>query len=228
MTCWKVERRIPAYLEQGVSESERHLLNSHFRKCSGCALKAESQRQVRTSLLSLPRLAPPKDLTMRLRVAASKERLKDRRPGSSIRRWESRTKLALNNLMKPIALPAAGGLCAALLLFMTLMPAFTFNRATIEDVPLNDLTPSTAPTLKSLAPMGFQYGDAEVDLRIDDQGRIINYSILGGAGHDQDSLHRSIENSLLFTTFTPATAYGVPTSSKLRLSFRSSRIDVRG
>jgi hypothetical protein len=159
---------------------------------------------------------------------ASKERQMDRTPGSGLRRWRDTTTLALQNLMKPIALPAAGGLAAALLLFMTLMPAVMFNRTSIEDVPLNDLTPSTAPTLKSLAPMGFQYGDAEVDLRIDDQGRIINYSIVGGSGHEQDALHRSIENTLLFTTFTPATAYGVPTSSKLRLSFRSSRIDVKG
>lgn len=228
MQCWTVERRIPAYLDQGVSEGERQQLISHFRKCAACALKAESQRQVRTSLLSLPRLIPPSDLSVRLRVMASKERHMDRTPGSGLRRWRDRTRLALNDLMKPIALPAAGGLAAALLLFMTLMPAVTFNRTSNEDVPLNDLTPSTAPTLKSFAPMGFQYGDAEVDLRIDDQGRIINYSIVGVSGHEQESLHRSIENTLLFTTFTPATAYGVPTASKLRLSFRSSRIDVKG
>jgi hypothetical protein len=33
---------------------------------------------------------------------------------------------------------------------------------------------------------------------------------------------------LLFTEFTPATSFGQPMSSKTRLWFRTSRIDVKG
>ena len=228
MSCWNVERRLSAYLENAVSETERQQLRAHVLNCFGCTAKVQSQRQMRVSLRSLPRLVPPADLATRLRIHASKECRIDRTPGSRLRRWQVNAKLTLDNLMKPLALPAAGGLCSALLLFGTLVPAFTFNRAMVEDVPLCDLNPSTSPVLRTMAPLGFSYGDAEVDLKIDGHGRIVNFSILGGTGHERDALRRSIENNLLFTTFTPATSYGVPIPASLRLSFQSSRIDVKG
>ena len=166
---------------------------------------------------------------MRLRILASKEHLADRQSTSHLQTCFSKISLALDNLMKPVALPAAGGLCAALLLFMSLVPAFHTHRLSLEDVPLSDWAPPTEPTLRSVAPIGFSYGDAQVDLRIDEHGRLINYSIVGGQpGLETDALNRSIKNNLLFTTFRPATSNGVPISSTIRLSFQSSRIDVKG
>jgi len=41
-------------------------------------------------------------------------------------------------------------------------------------------------------------------------------------------LRHSIENSLLFTEFWPATNFGRPIAGTIRISFRSSHIDVRG
>jgi hypothetical protein len=226
MKCWTVESRLPAYLENAVSESERFQLRLHVDDCAACAKKLEAQRRVPIALRSLPRLKPPSEFTYRLRVLASKERGTDRTPGAAFRRFRQDVRLTLDNLMKPIALPAAGGLFAAFLLFTTLVPAFTQYGKSLEDVPLCDLTPSTAPMLKTMAPIGFTDCDVDVDLRIDPQGRIVNYSIVGGTGHAD--LRRSIENNLLFTTFTPATAYGVPIPTTVRLSFRNSRIDVKG
>ncbi len=186
----------------------------------------ENQRRTRQTLRSLPRRTPPADLTVRLRVIASRERARNAVRKSGSRGWFRHAGLTLDNLMKPLALPAAGGLCAAILLFMILVPTFSgaFYMGSAMDVPTGLFT---GPTVKSLAPIGFQYGDAEVDLRIDEQGRIVNYAIVGGQGPN-DALHRSIENNLLFTQFTPATAFGVPITGTLRLSFRSSRIDVKG
>jgi hypothetical protein len=226
MKCWNVETRLPAYLENAVSQGERSHLRSHVNSCPACAKKLEAQKQVPVALRSLPRLEPPADLAVRLMVMASKERTVDRSPRASFVRWRHNLALSMQNLMKPLALPAAGGLCAALLLFMTLAPAFTRHRSSLEDVPLCDLTPSTAPMLRTMAPIGFTDGDVDVDLKIDPQGHIMNYSIVGGYGHAE--LRRSIENNLLFTTFTPATAYGVPVPSSLRISFRSSSIEVKG
>lgn len=228
MKCWTVDRRLTAYLENAVPESERLQLLSHFMNCPECAHKLESQRQIRTSLRSLPRLAPPPDLAFRLRVLASKERSTGWYPVPRMRKLLLWVHLNLDNLMKPIALPAAGGLFAALLLFIALVPTLTTNRHIAHDVPLYDQPTSTDPVLKSLAPIGFHHGDAEVDLRIDEQGRIVNYSIIMGSDSDDDQLRRSIENNLLFTTFRPATSFGVPTTSRVRLSFRSSSIDVKG
>ena len=194
-----------------------------------CTSGSDSQQLMRVALRSLPRMVPPSELTLRLRIMASKEHLADRQTSSRLQLWCNKLSLALDNLMKPIALPAAGGLCAALLLFMSLVPAFKTHRISLEDVPLWDLVPSTEPTLRSVAPIGFSYGDAQVDLRIDEHGRLINYSIVSGQpGRETDVLNRSIKNNLLFTTFKPATSNGVPISSTIRLSFQSSRIDVKG
>jgi hypothetical protein len=158
-------------------------------------------------------------------VIASRERAQVQRSPSRFSRWWEDVSVNIENLMKPFALPAAGGFCAAVLLFMTLVPAFSLRHSSVGDVPTGL---STEPALKSIGPIGFQYGDAEVDLRIDEQGRIINYSIMSGQGIGQEALRRSIENKLLFTQFTPATAFGIPIVGTLRLSFRSSRIDVKG
>jgi len=226
MKCWTVDRRLSAYLDRAVSEGERREIRAHLSDCPACSAKMESQQLMSASLRSLPRLAPPPDLGMRLRIMASKEPFAGKTPVSAFRKWRDSASLALRDLMKPIALPAAGGLCAAMLLFSSLIPEFTTNRIFVEDIPLYDLTPTTEPTLKSMAPIGFDYGDAEVDLRIDQNGRIVNFRII--SAENEQALRRSIENTLLFTTFTPATSYGVPRSSQLRLSFRSSRIDVRG
>lgn len=225
MQCWTVKRRISAYLDDSTQEKERLALRLHLRDCEPCSQIAEGHRRMRFALQALPAKTPPPAFTVRVLAARSlAESMTMRR---RMERWSHRLKLVLDNLMKPLALPAAGGLCAALLLFTSLVPNFSgaFRFGSLTDVPTGL---STEAAVKSLAPIGFEYGDAEVDLRIDDQGRIINYSIVGSQGLEKEALRRSIENNLLFTQFTPATAFGVPITGTLRLSFRSSRIDVKG
>jgi hypothetical protein len=221
-----VERRLTAYLDNQVSESEKRQVRLHLGRCSTCAYQVETQAQMKAMLRSLPPKPAPADLQIRLQVLASKERILDHRPGSRLRHWYTSARLHVKNLMEPIALPAAGGLGAAILLFMALMPTFALNqRLGRVDVPISLFT---EPALKSVKPIGFHYGDAEVDLRIDSDGRLVNYSIISGSCNEQNLLRHSIENNLLFTTFTPATAFGKPVSATLRLSFRSSSIDVKG
>jgi hypothetical protein len=67
-----------------------------------------------------------------------------------------------------------------------------------------------------------------VDLQLDDQGRFFDFTIVSAPGQQNEKLRRSIENSLLFTEFWPATTFGRGVAGTIRISFRSSRIDVRG
>jgi hypothetical protein len=174
-----------------------------------------------------PRTAPP-ELTTRLRVLASKVRTESAGGATPWSRWRDRVELSLHHLMRPLALPAVGGLCSAVFLFSTLVPTFksAFGLASLSgDVPTM-LT--TQPTLKDTAPVAFSNGDAVVDLQLDDRGTIINYTIVSDAGQQSEKLRHSIENSLLFTEFWPATTFGRPVAGTIRISFRNSRIDVRG
>ncbi len=230
MECRIATRTITAYLDNAVNETERREMRQHMSDCSACARESERHQRIREALRSLPQRIPPPDLAMRLRVVASKARLQSMSGSTPWSRWRNRAQLGLRNLMRPLALPLAGGLCSALFLFSALVPTFQSTYAANKgpsplDVPtmLN-----TEPMLKCMAPVAFGEADATVDLKIDEQGRIVDYAIVSVPGPQSDQLRRRIENSLLFTEFWPATAFGRPIAGTIRVSFRSSHVEVRG
>lgn len=228
MECASVKRRVSAYLDDAVSSDERRLLKRHLNVCRECALESERYAQLREKLRSLPKCVPPADLTTRLRVVASKVRMESLGGASPWRRWWDRVELSLRNLMRPLALPAAGGLCSAVFLFSTFVPMFdsTFALSASGDVPTM-LT--TQPMLKFMAPVAFaNSSDAVVDLQLDDQGQIVDFTIVSAPGGQSETLRRNIENSLVFTEFWPATTFGRGVAGTIRISFRNTRIDVRG
>lgn len=227
MKCSIAKSKIPAYLDNAVSDQERKELGSHLKACRSCADTWQQHLQVRDAVRSLARRELPVDLAIRLRVMASQER--NLRIGFARTCWESFV-FRINNLLRPLAVPLAGGIAAAVVIFAALVPTLSHPVAT-SDVPC---VVFTQPILESMSPIGFTPADAIVDLRIDQQGRIVNYSIVESAGH-VDAIHRSIENSLLFTRFKPATLApnscsdcGVPMSGTVRMVLRSSHIEVKG
>lgn len=209
--------------------AERQAMRRHLDGCRDCALESKEQQRLSEAVRSLPRRIPPSDLTLRLRVTASKVRAEVRGPGRWLR-FRDRLSLALENLMRPLALPAAGGLCSAVFLFSALVPAFMPTYAMARTTSLWDPPTMllTEPMVKYMAPIAFG-GDAVVDVNIDDHGCIAGYTIVSSTGPDSEKLRRSIENNLLFTEFWPATAFGVPVAGTIRISYRSpAGIDVKG
>jgi len=173
-------------------------------------------------LRSLRPRVPPPGLTTSLRVLASREQ--QRRAGSD---WRDRVRLFGSNLMRPLALPLAGGVFSTVVLFsMWLVPTYPMRGASTFDVPT---VLTTQATIKGTGPVGTTAGDVIVELTIDGQGRMVDYRIVSGRNElTSDAVRRSLENTLLFIEFTPATAFGQPTPGKVRLSLRSSYIDVKG
>lgn len=229
MECFIAKRNIPAYLDNAVSEEARTELRAHLRACRSCTDACERYAQVRNAVRSLPQYEVPMDLTFRLRVMASRER--NVRIGLARTNWE-RYAFKLNAMLRPLAFPLAGGFVAALLLFAALVP--TFTRPVVAAGPDVPCILFTQPILESMGPVAFGPGDAVVDLRIDQQGRIVNYSIVESAGHE-DAIRRGIENSLLFTRFAPARLApnscpdcAVPMAGTIRMVFRSAHIEVKG
>ena len=229
MTCSNAKSRISAYLDNATPVAERQAMRQHLNACRDCALEIKEQQRLRHAVGSLPRRIPPSDLTLRLRVVASKARTEVRGPGRWTR-FRDRLSLALDNLMRPLALPAAGGLCSAIFLFSALVPTFMPTYAMARTVSLWDPPTMliTEPMVKYMAPIAFG-GDAVVDVNVDDHGCISGYSIVSSTGPDNEQLRRSIENHLVFTEFWPATAFGVPVAGTIRISYRSpAGIDVKG
>ncbi len=188
MECWNVRQRVSAYLDNDVPEEELREMRQHMSNCGPCARETERHQRVRAALRTLPRAAVPAELTMRLRVIASKVRAEAVRGESGWSRWRDRFELTAKNLMKPLALPLAGGLCSAVVLFSALVPTFTSafamgKRPSLWDVPT---MLATEPMVKCTAPVAFGETEAVVDLTIDDQGRIVNYAIVSAAPGTKD------------------------------------------
>lgn len=194
-------------------------------------LESDRYERVRSALRRLPAYVPPPHLDTSLRVIASRERARANRRrtlGNYTASWLDRTSLMLRNIMRPLALPMAGGLVSAMVLFSVLAPGFAMQnpRQLKNDVPT---VLSTEASVKGIAPIALNSADVVVDLVIDENGRMVDYTIVKGSNVVNDeSLRRSLENSLLFTTFTPGTTFGQPMLSKIRVSLRNSQIDVRG
>lgn len=192
----------------------------------------EDEQELRAALRALPRTSPP-GLRTSLRVLASRE--SQRRLIMQRGRWgrltglSERLSLWSANLMRPLALPLAGGVFSAVVLFGVMLGSTLPAHANgnFDDVP-TILT--TSAGVKGLPPIHtWDDGDVVVDVSLDGQGRMVDYTIVSGAALLQNaSLRRKLENELLFTEFVPATAFGMPTTSRLRLRMGTSRVEVKG
>ena len=181
-------------------------------------------------LRSLSVKVPPTGLRTSLRVIASRERqrrLEHRNFATMWRTWRGNAQLFLDNAVMSLALPFAGGVFSTVVLFsMFVVPAYPLLSNSDRDVPTVLNTPVA---VKSIAPFSVGDTDVVVDVTVDEQGRMLDYAIVAGASVlANPQMRRRLENALVFSNFTPATTFGQPMISKMRLWFHSSRIDVRG
>ena len=189
----------------------------------------ENMQHLRENLRALPRLVIPPKTSGRLLVTASREAARRRRHATLpllIKGWWSAIALWCDNLMRPAALPLAGGLASAVLLFSALVPSLTVQRVVSGDVPTGL---STTATLASSISYNLGDRDITIDVSIDEYGRVIYYTIPHDASWAQDpALLRNVENTLLLTRFTPATLFGQPVAGRTRITLRRSQMEVRG
>jgi hypothetical protein len=173
---------------------------------------------------------PSAELRTSLRVIASRERqrrVEHRNFAAIFKSWQGRAYLFFDNVVRTVALPVAGGVCSTLVLFsMFVVPAYPLLTRGDVDVPTILKTPVS---VKSMSPFSGGDTDVVVDVVVDEQGRMTDYAIVAGASVlANPQMRRRLENALVFSNFTPATSFGQPMMSKMRLWFHSSRIDVRG
>ncbi|MBL8178480.1 MAG: zf-HC2 domain-containing protein [Bryobacterales bacterium] len=225
--CARVTRSLSAYVDGALPNAERREASIHIRECSRCGEQVEQLRQARNLVRRLPARTPPIQLTAKLRQLAAAESAdaRSRAKVNPVRfAWQA-IQIRMENLMRPLAIPFAGGMVSAMVLFSMLVPTYPVvaARTVLEDVPT---ALYQEPTVKSVAPFAFADQEFVVEVTIDEQGQVIDYKLPRGT--ESEELKREIENTLLFARFTPALAFGQPTAGKVRLSFRRSFIDVKG
>ncbi|MBZ5636692.1 MAG: hypothetical protein LAO55_26500 [Acidobacteriia bacterium] len=178
-----------------------------------------SEEHVSMMLQSLPPRVPPTGLATSLRVIASRERQRlseSRGPSRIFATWLDRTRLTLQDMLRPVALPAAGGLFSAVVLFsMWVVPTYPMGAKNAIDIPTNLTT--SVETVQASVDAGLT-DSVLVDVDVDDQGRMVDYQVVSGASVvSNPTARRRMENLLLFIRFAPATTFGMPMAGKARV-----------
>ena len=238
MTCATVRPKLAGYIDGSVTSasraSERVRVRAHLESCVSCREELERFRKLAVLLSRVPRTLPPADLAVRIRVAAAQSvPTQDLR--SRLRRLRDRAEILLENVFRPLTVPATGGFVSAILVFAVvlqlMMPGITV-RAVQNDVPINILQPAELISLSDF-PQSWEQHDSELalphglllDVTVDAHGQMVGYQILSGP-RSMD-LRRQLDQMLLFSRFRPMLSFGRPTAGgHVILSF--SAVHIRG
>lgn len=240
MKCNTVRNKLAGYMDDAVTGAafvqERVQIREHLVGCDSCREELQRYRKLSMLLSRVPRNLPPADLAVRIRVAAAQSLPTQDLPGR-MQRIRDRSELLLDNVFRPLTVPATGGFFSAILVFVIVLqlivPGITV-RAVPNDVPLNILRPAELITLSdypsSWAP---EQHDLElslphgllIDVTVDQHGQMVAYQILSGPR--SVDLRHQLDQMLLFSRFRPMMSFGRPTSGgHVILSF--SAVRVRG
>jgi hypothetical protein len=240
MKCNTVHTKLAGYLDDAVTGAalveERVLIREHLEACDYCREELQRYRKLSMLLSRVPRNLPPADLAVRIRVAAA-QAVPTQDLRSRVRRMRDRAELLLDNVFRPLTVPATGGFFSAILVFVLVLqliaPGITV-RAVPNDVPLNILRPAELISLSEY-PSSWppEQHDVElalphgllIDVTVDQNGQMVGYQIISGP-HSVDLRHQ-LDQMLLFSRFRPMKSFGRSiTGGHVILSF--SAVRVRG
>ena len=221
MKCAAARSMVSPYLDGAVTGTEMIALRQHLDDCAHCQREYVSLRQTQLLLSKVGRRKVPQDLSLKLRLAISREAAQTRRP------YFGDLRVRVENVIHAFMVPATVGLVSAVLIFGFLMGLALPLRAGNPDVPL---MLNTAPQLQQSAfgtSLESISGDSLViEAYVDSNGRVQDYRVLSSPDQANKDLPSPVKNMLIFTTFRPATSMGQPTSGRAVLSF--SKISVKG
>jgi putative zinc finger protein len=221
MKCAQTIPLLSAYLDGAVAGTQMRSIHEHLENCPQCDQEFSALMQTQQLLTKVGRRKAPADLSLKLRLAISREAA--RSPQSYV----DILSLRLQHLLEAFMFPAMVGLAAAVVLFVIFMGFSSLPlQASNSDVPLMLYT---APQIQESA-FGMSFGTIKddslvIEAYVDSHGRIEDYRVLSNPDEGSD-VPSEVKNMLIFTTFRPAMSMGVPTSGKAVMSF--SKVSVKG
>ena len=238
MTCDRVQRRLPGYLDDSsvsaARASERAAVHQHLENCQACREQLQRYRKLAVMMSRVPRAVPPADLAVKIKVAAAQAQATQDWRG----RWQrikDRAEILLDNVFGPLTVPATGGFFSAIVIFVfvlhIILPGITVQ-ADPNDIPTGLLQPAELISLSDMpATPLMQHPDVQlshdllVDVVVDAQGQMSTYDIIDGP--DTPAVRHQLDQVLLFSRFRPMLSFGRPIpGGHVVLSF--SDIHVRG
>jgi hypothetical protein len=238
MKCHTVRTQLAGYLDDAIIGSaradERVHVREHLESCASCREELQRFRKLAVLLSRVPRSVPPADLAVRIRVAAAQSTATQDFP-SRLRGMRDRAEVLLDNVFRPLTVPATGGFFSAILVFVLVLqliaPGLSVH-AVSNDVPLDILRPAQLISLsdypQSWAPekhdleLSLPHG-LLLDVTVDQRGQMVGYQILSGP--TSTDLRHQLDQMLLFSRFRPMLSFGRPTAGgHVILSFSALRI----
>lgn len=216
MKCWSTRRRIADYVDGRLRPGDRARMAAHLRDCVSCSQRFEEIRSVRVTLGSLPQSVSPARLSTALRVKASQERqatLQTR--GSRLQLIWNRWRLRLDDFMRPLTIPATGGLLSSLILFAAF--AFTIEStasAVTYEVPVLNAKHFSA----NLVPFQLR-SSVTLNMSLDENGRITDYSARGASAWFVGDAIRLQGENIALPSFGSVLELAQPVSSDISIKF---------
>ena len=222
LDCAGAQELMSPFIDSMSAPEESERLQLHVSTCQPCRRQLQSFISMRGLLARIERPEPPEDLMLETRVKLSHARNKSL--------WV-KLEIHLNNVLKPMAIPAIFGVSLTMLFFGVLLGCFASNNMAlaqdhIAEAPVFALykpVRTTDPTMIRFAASDTQSWDdpLTIEAHVGDDGRIIDYHILFGPQNRE--VDQWIREVLSLAEFTPATAFGRPVESKIILSFVAVR-----
>src|SRR5260370_21168091 len=116
MKCNTVRTNLAGYLDDaiagGARVEERAQIRQHLEACSVCRQELERFRKLSVLLSRVPKNVPPAHLAIRIKGAAAQAQT-SRDWSRRIRRVKDRADILLDNVFRPLSVPATGGFFSA-------------------------------------------------------------------------------------------------------------------
>lgn len=231
MNCREAQRYLPGYMDGAIRARERAHLREHLDSCGNCRRELERYRILASHLAKIEPIAAPADLAMQIRVRASRKRS----AWTGMSELWARARLISQNILKPLAVPATGGVLTAIAVFVLVTQGMLVGMPAgggADDLPLNLVQPAQ---LESLAPFPVanisetdnpaSSGALLLEATLDARGQVVYYKILSGPNNA--AVQRQIDQVLLFSRFRPQLGFGRPMGGG-RVLLNFSEVHVRG
>jgi len=230
ISCDAAVELMSPFIDSMVSTGEAESLGLHVSGCEACGRQLQSYISLRNIIAGVDAALVPADHQLDTRVKLSHERTRNND------RWLAR----IDNILKPLAVPAVMGVALTIMGFAVLLGALVSPRMVLakSDSRIISAKPAinepqvatyepprtTNPTLKRFgATMSPDLDQAlSVQTELSDKGRIYDYTIIGGTR--SPGVDHWLQEQLLLAQFRPATSWGIPVPSRMILSF----VNVRG
>jgi hypothetical protein len=224
LSCQSVRSTLWDYAAGTMDQSDSVMVAEHLRECRECDLHRAEVRSLSTGLKHLPEMSVSPLLRTRLRVIASRERSRQalrRNLAARMADLRSRAKLVFDNLLRPVAVPAVGGMLASFLCFGVIVDTLHVHAVWDNDIPVGLYT---QVTIDDVSPFSVNGKDVLVQLTVDRNGVVSDFEVPQGTASPEEL--KEIGNLVLYSSFTPATAFGQPVTSKRHVAI--THINIRG